>query len=462
LSAPALAANPRQVSPDDKEQQVADRIILVLLAVVRAGTLLLGAAETVGSSSFRDRFVVALVMVSLAGQSAVFFLAAARRMPRPGSPTVDHRAVVVEATAGAAALVVVACATPPGLRASSSFWVEPYTVISVVVIAAVTRRAVVGALGAASLAATYLLCLLVLDQRGVHLSRAVTATAWTNALSYLPFFVIAAIGFGLVRSIAGQTQALRHMLGLLSAERARVAAASSAYRIGHDIPKALLREVRRGEMGADKLRPWAAKYREDLRAAVRGDFDPIVDVRDELDALTSAFAMAMALDVDLGALGPDLPPGTPALLVVEAARELLNNASYHRYGYPASLTARGSADSIEVAVHNEGPGLDPGVLRATWARKQNTLHQLEAAGGRYHVASSPGSPAGTTVTLTWPDAEPAAARRCAPWHHLVPVRSGERSGPRARRNGQTGKLPVGRARHEQAGHPQGVPGALRL
>lgn len=398
------ADRPPLTNPVDHDQGgiIADRIIVVALVVVRAGTLGLGAAETIGSSSFSHPLVVALALVALAGQSALTFGRAALRLRRPGMLALDDGIAALETAAGIAALIVVAYATPPELRSTSSFWIEPYTVITALVLAAAARRAVFGALGAACLTATYLLCALVWAQGGAHLSTAAQATVWTNAMSYLPFFAISAVTFGLLRAIVGQTEALRRTLSRLSAERARVAAASSAYRIGHDIAKALLREVRRGAIATDKLRPWAAKYRDDLAAALGDDVRPVVDIPAELAALASAFAAAMALRVDLGALAPDLPPGTPALLIVEAARELLNNASYHAYGYPATLTARSSAAALEVTVHNEGPGVDPSVLRSTWARKQDTLHQLEAAGGAYHVASAPGLPTGTTVTLAWP------------------------------------------------------------
>ena len=401
-------------TPGDQESFSGELVVLVVVVVLRAGTLGLGAAETVGSGSSDHRLVVIFTLAALAGQSALTFATAAWRLRRLAAPLLSDGTAIVETVAGAAALVVVAYATPAGLRVTSSFWVEPYTVISALVLAAAVRRAAVGALGALFLTVTYLLCVLVLAPGGAQLSAAERASAWTNALSYLPFFAVGAIGFGLVRAIVGQTEALRRMLSRLSSERARVAAAASAYRVGHDIPKALLREVRRGAMGAEQLRPWAARYRDDLLDALSGDVRPVVDLRHELGALTSAFASAVALRVDLGALRADLPPGTPALLIAEAARELLNNASYHAFGYPATLTARSTPVAVEVIVHNGGPGLDPTLLRSTWARKQNTLHHLEAAGGDYQIASEPGSPAGTTVTLTWPAVSFAARGESAP------------------------------------------------
>jgi hypothetical protein len=398
---------------DADESLVADRIIVVLLIVLRAGTLVLAVAQTVGSSSFLHPPAVTVALLVLAGQSGVTFGLASWRLHRRINPVLGDRTALVETVAGVAALGLVAYATPPALRTTSSFWIEPYTVISVLVLAAASRRAILGTIGTVCLTVTYLLCVLIFFEGGAKLSATARAAAWTNALSYLPFFAIVAVACALVRSTVTQTEALRRLLGRLSAERARVAAATSAYRIGHDIPKALLREVRRGTMGAEQLRPWAVKYRDDLVAAVRGDASPLVHLDDELIALASAFASAVNLRVDLGPLG-DLPPGTPALLIVEAARELLNNASYHAYGYPATLTAGCWAGRVQVTVHNDGPGIDPRALTSAWARKQNTLHQLEAAGGSYQIVSSATSLAGTTVTLTWPATLAGAGGKSAP------------------------------------------------
>lgn len=402
------------VSDSDAEGiRVADLVIMVLLAVLRVGTLALGLAEISGASGLLHPLAAMAALVVLAAQSVLVFGFAAIRLARRATPVLGARVALVETVAGVAGLFIVAYATPLALRATSTFWIEPYTVISAVILAAATRRAMVGAAGAVCLTAAYLFCVFAWAHGGMMLSSEAGATAWTNALSYLPFFAIGAIGFALLRSIVEQTDALRLLLGRLSAERARVSAAADAYRIGHDIPKALLREVRRGTLDTTQLRPWAKKYRDDLLTAIGHDERPPVSLRDELDALARAFAAATTLRVDLDALR-EVPTGAPTLLLSEAVRELLNNASYHAFGFPATLTARSSAQNVQVAVHNDGLGVDPARLTSAWARKQNTLHQLEAAGGGYQVDSSPGSPAGTTVTVTWPAAVPAGRGKSAP------------------------------------------------
>ena len=381
--------------------RVADLVIVVLLAVLRAGTLALGLAEISGASGLLHPSATMAALGILAAQSVLVFGFAGIRLARRATPVLGGRVALVETVAGVAGLFIVAYATPLALRATSTFWIEPYTVISAVILAATIRRTIVGAAGALCLTAAYLFCVLVWSHGGMKLSSEAGATAWTNALSYLPFFAIGAIGFALLRSVVEQTDALRLLLGRLSAERARVSAAADAYRIGHDIPKALLREVRRGTLETTKLRPWAKKYRDDLLTAIGDDERPPVSLRDELDALARAFAAATMLRVDLDAL-QEVPAGAPTLLLSEAVRELLNNASYHAFGFPATLTGRSTAESVQIAVHNEGPAVDPVRLESTWARKQNTLHQFQAAGGSYEIDSSAASPAGTTVTVTWP------------------------------------------------------------
>ncbi len=401
---------------DAEESGVADRVIVVLLVVLRAGTLALGAVQISGSSGLLHPAAATAALAVLAATSAGVFARALIRLHRRASPIFGDRTALVETAAGAIGLIIVAYATPLALRTTSSFWIEPYTVISAVVLAASARRLLVGVAGAVCLTVAYLFCVFVWAHGGMTLSSEARATAWTNALSYLPFFAIGAVGFALVRAVVEQTDALRVLLGRLSAERARVAAAKDAYDIGHDIPKALLREVRRGTKATTDLRPWAQKYRDDLLQAISRDERPPISLCEELGALAAAFPADMALSVNLEAL-EEVPESAPMLLIAEAVRELLNNASYHAYGFPATLTAWSSAEFVQVVVHNDGPGVDPARVMSAWARKQNTLHQLRAAGGSYEVDSSLDSPAGTTVTVRWP----AVGGGCGPGARGVEV-----------------------------------------
>jgi hypothetical protein len=386
---------------DGDERVAAERIIVALLVVLRAGTLALGTGETLGPSSHAHRAMALVVLAALAGQTALVFGTASSRLRRGAMPVFDSRMALSETLAAGAALIAVAYATKPDSRATSAFWVEPYTVVSALVLAAAASRLRVGAGATTAVAAFYLLSVLVVAQDGDRLSSADRATAWTNALSYLPFFAIGALGFTLLRAVVAQTEALRRLLARLAAERARVAAASRAYRTGHDLPKAVLREVRRNVMPAQTLRPWAAGYRDELLLVVSGETRPSADAHEELRALANVFGTALDGRVHLDALG-EMPPGAPTLLIVEATRELLNNATYHAFGYPVALSARSTRARVDVTVHDGGLGVDPRVLASAWARKQNSVHQLEAAGGSYRITSAPDAAGGTTVTLTWP------------------------------------------------------------
>lgn len=392
---------------DGAESVAADRITVVLLAVLRGGTLAQGVGETRGSAGLLHPTAAAVMLGALTAQSAAVFGIAGARMRRRVTPALDWRTAAVETVAGVVGLLVMAYATPdtppPYLRTTSTFWIEPYTVISAVLIAAAVRRTRVGAAATICLAATYLLSVLVWEPPPKPLSTGARAIAVANTLTYLPFFAVGAIGFAVLRSIINQNNTLRLELGRLARERGRVKAATDAYDIGHNIPKGVLKHVSDGRLKSERLRSWAQQSRDDLVKALSGTEREAVSLRDELFAVATAFASAIELRVDLGDLG-ELPAGAPALLIVEAARELLNNASYHAYGYAATLTAGCSEGRVTVSVHNDGPGVDPIALASAWARKQNSMHTLQAAGGGYQIASSPGLLTGTTVTLNWPAA----------------------------------------------------------
>ena len=341
------------------------------------------------------------LLAVLACLSAITFTRAGRRLARPnGREPFDAATLASETAGGVAALFILASATPPAARAGSGFWAEPYTVISAVIIAAAARRAWTGGLAVGCLAAAYLLAVLSPFPGPPASDQASVAAAWVNATSYLAFYIVALMGFRLLRSITGQAETLRQMIAQLSAERSKFAAADRIWQIGHDVPKALLREVRRGTMPPDQVRAWAPRFRADLLALLAADPRAPVRLRYELTRIASTYAAAMRLDTDLNAMNGQ-PPGMPALLMAEAVRELLNNASYHRYGYPARLTGWSSAKQAEVSVHNDGPGVDPRRLASAWALKQNIIHQFEAAGGSYHISSAPETD-GTTVVLCYP------------------------------------------------------------
>jgi hypothetical protein len=385
---------------DDAPVRAAEQITAVLLGALRAVTLVL-AGFGLAATPARGRLVAALLLAGLTGVSAVTFVRAGRRLAgeKPLAPF-DAVTVGTETVSGVAALLILAAVIVPKERAGTSFWAEPYTVISAVIIAAAARRALAGALAAACLSGVYLLS--VLTPVVGRPARGLTshAAAYTNAVSYLAFFALAVMGFRLLRNIAGQAETLKQMIALLSAERTRFAAANRIWRIGHDMPKAFLRQVRRPMVPSETLRVVAPQVQAELLAALAADPRAPVVLREELRRIAATFTAWMDLEVDLAGL-QEQPPGMPALLMAEAVRELLNNTSYHRYGYPARLTGVGSLKRAEVCVHNDGPGTDPQRMAAEWARKRGTIHQLETAGGSVQIQSTPAAP-GTTVVLRYP------------------------------------------------------------
>jgi hypothetical protein len=398
----AIGAAAGQPSGEAATYHPADLITVALLAALRAGTLLLGGIELSGGARWRSPATAGWLLAGLTCLSAVTFARAGRRVAaKPARRPFDAATVVTETVAGGTALLILAYATPPGARAGSGFWAEPYTVISAVIIAAAARRAWPGALAVAWLTGAYLLSVLSGLLGPSAAGQASVTAAWTNAASYPAFYVLAAMGLRLLRSITGQAETLRQMTARLSAERSRVAAAGRAYQIGHDIPKALLREVRRATMPPERLRAWAPQFRADLLRELAADPRAPVVLREELRRVAATYAAGMQLEVDLAAMGSQ-PPGVPVLLMAEAVRELLNNASYHRYGYPARLTGSATAGRVEAIVHNDGPGVEPRRLASAWALKQNTIHQFEAAGGSYQIHSAPPPAIGTTVVLRYP------------------------------------------------------------
>ena len=384
----------------------------VLLALLRAYTLALGGIVTARAAGWRLQ-VSAWLLVALAGASAVLFTRAARRVAArvPRWPF-DAVNLAAEAATAAAALLILAAVTKAAGRAGPGYWAEPYTVISAVIIAAAATRAWAGAVAAGFLAGMYLLCVLSGVAGAPAAGRA--AVAASNAVSYLAFYALALMGFRLLRGIAGQAEELRQELERLAQERARItagptrnASASRIWQIGHDIATVVLKEVKAAVHPAEKLRQLAPRFRDDLLRELAADPRAPVDLRAELEYIAATYAIAVPLEVDLTAMTGQ-PAGLPARLMAEAARELLSNASHHRRGYPASLTGSATADYAEICVRNGGPGVSPQRVASTWALKENIIHQFEAAGGSYHILSSPHQD-GTTVTLRFP-AAPASGR----------------------------------------------------
>jgi hypothetical protein len=379
----------------------AERVLAGVFALLRAGTLVLAATQVLAPAQAATKGTWAAAALGVVAVTSATVLGRAAWRSRPGRARrpLDGWGALAETLAGLAGLLMLARAMPPAQRLESSFWMLPYTVVTAVTLAAACRRRpVLGLIGSLVLASGYGVAVSpALNLRSTRGAGA-AATSIDNAISYPGFFVLALVGCRLYLYVAGEVERLRLLACHLPAERARVKAATRAYRIGHDIPKAYLRELRRAERPAAELRGWATRFRSDLLANLSADPRGPVDLEDELTAVVKTFAEAMPLTLDTRGLGRELP-GLPALVVAEAVRECLNNASYHAYGSAVTVTASTHDGVVTISVHDSGPGCNPARVMAAWARKQNAVHQVEAAGGAYAVDSGP---RGTVVSLSYP------------------------------------------------------------
>jgi len=369
---------------------------MVVLGLLRAATLLQGAIAISGSAR-SSRSISAWLLGALACAAAVVFTNAGRRLGTSGEARwpFGEVSIAVEVTSGTAALFVLASVTPAAGRLGPDFWALPYTVISVVIMAASASPWWVGAFGALSLAAGYLATVLTGLAGPPSANSASIGAAYSNAVSYLVFYALALMGFRLLRGIAGQAELLRLELARLSEKRARHAVADRITQVAHDHAKALLREVpdAGADMPASRLREQAPRFRDRLLKELASDPRAPINLHAELIDIANIYVNPIPIKINLDTMDT-LPPGTPTRAIAGAVRELLNNACWHGYGYPVELSGSASATALEICVRNgvcRGRGVDPQDLKAKWARKRNSIQRFKEAGGDYEIVSSPDS-----------------------------------------------------------------------
>jgi signal transduction histidine kinase len=91
-----------------------------------------------------------------------------------------------------------------------------------------------------------------------------------------------------------------------------------------------------------------------------------------------------------------LSPSVQAL--ISAAREALVNAAKHGAGAPISLFAKAREGTVDVFVHDRGPGFDPEAIDpARRGVRDSILGRMRRIGGHAHIRASPGG--GCEVTL---------------------------------------------------------------
>jgi hypothetical protein len=385
-------------APED-EAGYPQRVIVLVTAALRVASLVLGLLHVVAMTGGPQR-VAAILWTALAGESILVFGRAGRSLNRrPDCNPFDRVTVFVETGAALVGLAVLATVVARGARIGAGFWMEPYSVVTVLILAAADGSLLPGLIGALILASGYLAATAWRISMSA-VGRGTLATIVTNALSYPAFWVVGVLGFRLHQDVSDQVLALRMRVTAAAAERARLVASIRGHRIAHDIPKAFLRELRRARLSPETLRLWAVSFRQDLLQALGRDPRQSIALRAELEAVTRTFRNTMQLTMRLDGLPKGHLP-VPALVLAEAVRECVNNASYHRSGSPVWVSAGLVNGVLEIEVGNGGPGCDPRRAEAIWASKCNSIHQVMVAGGSYAVESTPTSD-GTLVRLCFP------------------------------------------------------------
>ncbi len=397
VTAPALSA-PRGRSRNWTEPAQIEWAILFLVGALRVGTLVVGAAE---AGTTRHRAAGLSVLVILGAWSAIVFGYGLSQRPGAGQPRLGRRAASVETVAVVVSTIVMGHYTLRADLTTSSFWLEPYAVISCILIAASIGLSALGIVLVAAISGGYAVAVGPVLTSGAASTDGVAA-ALSNLASCPAFYLLTAIAFGIMRQLGREAHRLRALAGQLPAEQARLTAARSAYRIGHDIPKQFLRELRLARLPGAELSRWARRFHGDLLTALGGTGDRDVDLLAELNRVVATFAEALPVVGDVEDTLANPPAGTPRLLLVEATRELLNNAAYHRFGYEIAVVGRNAGGVVTIRVRNEGPGVDTRRLVSAWSRKQSTVHLWSVAGGQYRLESGVGPDAGLTVTLSYP------------------------------------------------------------
>jgi len=88
------------------------------------------------------------------------------------------------------------------------------------------------------------------------------------------------------------------------------------------------------------------------------------------------------------------------LTVYRVVQESLTNLAKYAEARRAEVVVRGADDRVEVQVHDDGKGFDPGQARPSTHGLAGMRHRVEAAGGSLTVDSSPGN--GTRVIAVLP------------------------------------------------------------
>lgn len=143
--------------------------------------------------------------------------------------------------------------------------------------------------------------------------------------------------------------------------------------------------------GADELRYLVRRIRarepqpEDLASALRH----------QIAALAARYPFDLEID-----LPPSLPPLPPAAehAVFRVIQESLTNVVKHAHATHAYVQVAVAGDGLHCIVRDDGPGFDPGAVRA--GGLEGLRERMQSAGGTLEVRSAPGQ--GTTIDAALP------------------------------------------------------------
>lgn len=398
-----LRSLPAQVLGSDARSVGRHALVAVVLAL-RALDLAQGLVYTVaGAGAYERPWLALLVVLAACAESAWL----ARRLQRqPGGPAWP---AAVDLVFNVAALLLLAAAIPPGRRSASVDWMLPYSVGSALLYA-IAFPAGQGLLASAGLGTVYVASVAYGVSAG---ERSWVPIAAVNFLSYVGFYGVALaaarlVGWGTRRVDVARREAMEQGRELAAAcERNR------QHLLIHNEALQPLALVATGTGLAPEL----------VRAAATGAMRRLVSLGNGHDAGPDGLAGGLETLVDEFSgqglrirAGPLRMAGEPdrqvSRAMLEAAREALTNVRKHAPGATAVLDVRTGPGAWHVVVSDDGPGFDEPARRRGFGLSHSIAGRMQEIGGGVSVRSEPG--VGTTVTVSWPAARPAAGRVPSP------------------------------------------------
>ncbi|TQS43273.1 sensor histidine kinase [Cryptosporangium phraense] len=233
---------------------------------------------------------------------------------------------------------------------------------------------------------------------------------------------LAAIGLMLVHLVrlgatnASATIARRNITGRTdTVEQARLHDRGARRLLLHDTVLTTLTAIARGGLRgrADIVR---ARCTDDLEALSRdSESDEPLRTGRQLVAVAARQASYRGLRPYLADGAPDdVLPAEVTAAFAAASREALSNVEKHAGTTEVGIAARGTADALELTIHDRGRGFDPANAGSGGLGLSKSLTgRMAAVGGAAYVRSAIGR--GTVVTLRWSLAEARLVRPGAQW-----------------------------------------------